>query len=572
MDRIVMCPHGGFQSTDGTPFFPLGGHYANIIPAGTFPLPDADRNLVYAGQETEPVVDTFRASEETWRRWFAHCRDAGFTVLRIFPRAGGYTGDEMEDSLDIGGRVNPRLWKRMDRYMQVAAEYGIRFQFLILIEPRSTVYYDNGKTRQKFALPQWTAEELQRAEPFQRKFLSPDGPYLPFDGYFTDPDVRACQRKYLREMLHLLRGDPRIFALELYNEMGWTEAMHWELEEAMIAWSNEMIGIIRETMPDVPVTISHPGLGMLGYDPVHWCRSTAIDFFSPHFYAGLLGESEQVDFPAAVSTLARYTAAVKPNFPGEWGVGGDGVTPGDTRLALRDSLWLSVCSGATGFFHWPGGPFYGEEYVKAGRILAAADLMRFPRRRADVCVDVSGAVGLLARKREYVGSGFWDLVNFIKDDHPAARAIRDLYAAQVFSLATGVELDFAADTAGYSVVLPLGEVVRQDPATLPRRFIPAPGWQVAWRAAVDFNPTLLYVRNYAPAAVGVHKRRLRCPASRPAYLDISLPAATYLVDIYDLDAGTVRTVRVFGSSRLVLADATSHDFVLVLRPVDPAAR
>jgi hypothetical protein len=51
-----------------------------------------------------------------------------------------------------------------------------------------------------------------------------------------------------------------------------------------------------------------------------------------------------------------------------------------------------------------------------------------------------------------------------------------------------------------------------------------------------------------------------------------LPAATYLVDIYDLDAGTVRTVRVFGSSRLVLADATSHDFVLVLRPVDPAAR
>ena len=206
-----------FYLRDGTPFRPLGGFHGNVIPMSLLKL-DEKQLREFEPKLWEGHLDLFDAPEEVLQQWFEYLAENGVTSLRLFPRTH-LNADQGLDVLDLCGKINEDLKEAFHRAFAAAEPYNIRFLLQIMPEPVRTGYL-TPKALEDHVLPRFTQEELDNLTPAQKRFLV-DRKNVSMGEYFTDPDVLACQKLYLQQILKWVADEPQIFALEVYNEQGW---------------------------------------------------------------------------------------------------------------------------------------------------------------------------------------------------------------------------------------------------------------------------------------------------------------------------------------------------------------
>jgi hypothetical protein len=518
---------------------PLGGFHANEIPLARIHLRPAEfrrvQPFLWSDQKTDGQghLDLADASDETMRHWFKQLAGNGVTALRLFPRAR-VDGD----TLDLCGKLNPDLQRVFHRAFQAARPYGIRFLLQILPEPVITSYW-NHSLAERYALPRYSRDELARLTPAQRRFLLAHHEAQRAD-YFTDPDVLACQKLYLEQALAWVAAEPQVFALEVYNEQGHSRPppelarsgdLSWQ--DAEIRWTAEIVRFIHLRLPAMPVTISHPGYGIVGYDPLEWSRRSGVDFYSLHLYAGLCGEFEDVDFAAvtAASTVILRAGGLVA-YPGEWGVLASPAPREVLRRAHRDAIWLTLLAGAPGFLQWTYD--FVEEYRWPNRVFGSLPREFSPDPPPPPPADFA------ARWAAFASAGVADPPYFMLNRQRRSDPnLRRLY------------LDYRRSL---------------DPsAAAPLR--PSEGWQLAWLGDTQHRIWVAYLRSREIRAFGKHF--LGVPVARPLRLALNLPPGRYRVSVIDLERNRRRRFRLDARGALDLSPATDSDYVVQITPLRP---
>lgn len=557
---------GYFRTGGGELFVPLGGFHGNMASLSMLKLSDEQRQQLDGRLWKGEYLDLVDLPDEVLAEYFKVLADHGVTALRLFPRA-----NVSHDVLDLCGKANTRLRDQFTRVFAAARPYEIRFLLQIMPEPDRTGYLIP-KTLADVVRPAFSEAELSRLSEAQKRFII-DGKNVSKREWFTDADVRACQRQYLDEILEWVAGQEQIFALEIYNEQGWTSldlenskgekqrtyvfTYVWEQEE--IDWTADVIRQIKRRLPRMPVCISHPGFGAVGFDPMRWMRGTGADFYSSHLYAGLCGESDQMDFAgvtAATAALVQW-----PNFPGEWGVLSDGVPAHLRRRSARDAIWLDLLAGAPGFMQWRHE--FLEEYRPVGQVLSWLPA-RFTREKPTIAVDMAGVYAQLHEDTRYSGYKSGELFaafpfNKRKQQDPAARAI---FAAWRTSLDSGVPIRFAMGERG-AVAL---ETVTPDYLQQQSRPIRLEGgYQLAWMKDARSNTYVGYARGRAVRMIrGIY---VAVPLESPLKLCVDLPKGEYQLRLLNLETGTLHEQRIAHNASLTISENTADDYVICLSPV-----
>lgn len=495
---------------------PLGGFHGNEIPLARIHLKPAEyqrvQPFVWSDQKTDGQghLDLFDASDKTMRGWFKQLARNGVTAVRLFPRAR-VDGD----TLDLCGKLNPDLQRVFHRAFQAARPYGIRFLLQILPEPVISGYW-NHALAERYGLPRYSPDELARLTPAQRRFLLARQE-VRNAAFFSDPDVLACQKLYLQQALAWVAAEPQVYALEVYNEQGRVR------DDAEIRWTAEIVRFIHQRLPGMPVTLSHPGFGITGFDPLEWSRRTGVEFYSAHLYAGQCGAFADVDFSAVTAaSTAVLRAAGLVNYPGEWGVLASSAPREVVRRAHRDAIWLTLLAGAPGFLQWTYD--FVEEY-------------RWPKRV------------------------FGELPREFSPDPPAP-----------------APADFAERWAAFEST-PIGPPRRSNPilrglyldyrrsldpgGVAPLR-APA-GWQLGWLGDSRHRIWIGYLRSREIRAFG--EQFLGVPVARPLRLAFNLPPGRYRVSLIDLERNHRRRLRLDGRATLDLSAGTDSDYAIEITPI-----
>jgi hypothetical protein len=551
---VRLSGDGWFRTDDGTLFVPLGGFHGNVLPVAWLKLSRAEYRRIepriWDGQKTagRGHIDLTDASDSMLRRWLKLLASNGVTAVRVFPRAhvGG-------DTLDLCGKVNPELQGALSRAFAAARPYGIRFLLQILPEPQISGYW-NHSLAERYALPRYSKDELERLSPAQRRFLL-EGKHVEYTNWFTDPDVLACQKLYLESALRWIAAEPQVFALEVYNEQGVSRPPPARLsefpstwEDAEIAWTAQIVRFIHEHLPGMPVTISHPGYGVAGYDPIEWSKGSGVDFYSTHFYAGTCGESARADFAAATAATSAVVRSDIANFPGEWGVLNGGIPDEIRRRAHRDALWLTLLSGAPGFMQWTY-DFIGE-YRWASRIFRALP-GEFSPDAPPVLENISEPwrafqTAALASSPPHFA---------LNKQRRADDNLRGILAAYNQALDKGVPLGFT-----------LTGKPRPAPARIPIRT--EGGYQLAYLADEARHIWIAYMRCREFRAFD--NTYLGVPVKAPLRIEFDLPGGEYTAALIDLTRNKVRRLRIRGQTAVDVSRKTDADFVLVIseRPLN----
>ena len=529
---VELGKDGWFRTADGALFVPLGGFHGNVLPLALLDLGRAELRRVepflWSAQKLggRGYLDLSDASDETLRGWFKLLAKNGVTALRLFPRAR-----VSPDTLDLCGKLNPDLERTLNRAFAAARPYGIRFLLQILPEPKLTGYWNHSIAVQ-YALPRYSKQELDELTPAQRRFLI-EGKHVEHTTWFTDPDVLACQKLYLESALRWVAAEPQVFALEVYNEQGTARPPPKRLaefpanwEDAEIAWTAEIIRFIHERLPGMPVTISHPGYGLAGYDPIQWTRRTGADFYSTHFYAGTCGENADADFSAVTGAAsAVLRAAGTATFPGEWGVLDDKVPREILLRAQRDALWLSLLSGASGFMQWNYD--FLDEYRWPQQVFRSLPPGFSPDPPRPV--DDLAAAWRAFQEDPAASSPPWFQLNPRRAASPDLRAILSRYRQ---SLDRGVPIRAEG------------------------------GYQVACLADTAHRTWIAYLRSREIRAFG--KTFLGVPVKAPLEITCTLPEGDYAADLIDLTRDRVRRLRLGASAKIPVSRNTDADYVLVI--------
>ncbi len=494
---------------------PLGGFHGNEIPLARVKV--STPAYVWDGQKTDGRghLDLWDASDGVMRRWFRQLAANGVTAIRLFPRAR-VNGD----TLDLCGKLNPELQRVFQRAFAAAKPYGIRFLLQILPEPVITGYW-NRSLVDRFVLPRYSRTELAAATPAQLRFLTKRKEVHGAD-YFTDPDVLACQKLYLEQALRWIAKEPQVFALEVYNEQGHSRpppalarAGETAWQDAEIRWTAEIVRFIHERLPHIPVTISHPGHGITGYDPVEWTRRAGADFYSAHYYAGLCGENPGLDFAATTAASTAFLKTAVTNYPGEWGVLDTGAPREVLRTAHRDAIWLTLLAGAPGFMQWTYD--FVEEYRWPSKLFRALPAAFSPEPAPSM-------QGLEPTWREFQAAYAADLPFFMlnsqRRNDSNLRHILDTYR---------------------------------------ERLQGAPGWQVASLTDSKRGIWIAYVRSREIRAFG--KTYLGVPVARPLALKNPLDPGEY--HAYIIDPGKAKPLHRHTSKDFTFR-IRGTEFVLVL--------
>jgi len=548
-------------------YLALGGFYGNVISAEDLRAEEPDNPelaKLLAGAERKGWIEWDRADDELWHAWFAHLNRRGVTALRLFPRR-----KVNGDVLDLCGKINHSLLDLMGRFMAAAAGYGIRFLLIVMPEPDQTGYLKKEYLK-KWVAPAYTSAELKKLPAAQRRFVV-EKRTVPLAEYFSDPDVWACQRQYLDVLIEWVKKEPQVFALEIVNEQGWWgERFHWDLEEATVAWGARVAEYIRKRAPQIPICLSHPGFGILGYEPLRWSRETPVDFYSPHFYAGLGGERRGMDFGLVTDLVMNYAAAVKPAFMGEWGILSPKVSPGLRQLALRDALWFSVLNASPGLMQWTNGSRYDFEYKKAREILEPLRLDQKERRRPAIGVDVTRTASALASNDLYENykTDPWKLAG----SKARSEAYTDLLRCTQFFLNQGVAFDFTDKPAQYEVTAVPAQGHEIEIPESERPFIFSPGYQCKCAAFGEWETIVAYFRNVEEVVAEGFNVRGQVP--RPFQVAWQLPKRPrgarsgpwhYRLTVYNLDNDEVQQSRVARESSVDFGNAVANDFVFVFQ-------
>ncbi len=543
---VRLAPDGWFRTGSGELFVPLGGFHANMIPLSMVKLSPEERSRagphIWADQKTEGFghIDLWDASDELMRQWFGILASNGITAVRLFPRAR--IG---EDVLDICGRLNPMLRDVFHRAFAAARPYGIRVLLQIVPEPWLTGYMSRDAL-ERYALPHYTAEDLARLTPAQRRFLIDRKLVSRESGdWFTDPDVLACQKQYLEEALAWVAGEPQVFALELYNEQG-----SGPDEAAELRWTEHIVRFIKQRLPEMPVTISHPGSGLTAYDPLKWSRQAGVDFYSSHLYAGQCGENPSIDFAAVTGATTALLRAGIVNFPGEWGVLDSKAPREMQRRSHRDALWLSLLAGGPGFMQWTYD--FPDEYRRASEIFHSLP-KRFSPRASPVMVDVGRAY------REFHDETRYAPAERFKAAKRGDANLRAMYDAYRHSLDIGVPVSFSLSGG-----VALERFLKSKAKAFPRPIEAQGGYQLAYLSDPDSRIWIAYLRNRTVRAFGPHF--LGVPRESKLRLRFRLPDLSYDAEVIDLESGGVLRRTINRGETLEIARRSSSDYVLVVRP------
>jgi len=548
-------------------YLAFGGFYGNAIPVEDLRNEEpGNRELakLIAGFQGKRWVEWDKAGEDLWRAWFDHLQRRGVTALRVFPRR-----NLKGDVLDLCGRVNQRLLKLMMRFFAAAQPYGIRFLLILMPEPHQTGYLLKDHLKRMVA-PAYKRTELSKLPACQRRFVV-EKRTVSLAEYFSDPDVWACQRQYLDTLLDWVKKEPQIFALEIVNEHGWwNEKFHWDLEEAMVAWGSRVVEYVHKRAPNIPICVSHPGFGILGYEPLRWSREMPVDFYSPHLYASLGGERRGMDFGLVADLVMNYSSAVKPAFMGEFGFLSPKVNSGVRKLALRDAIWFSVLNGAPGLFQWCNASHYAFEYKKAREILDPLRLDQKDRRRPGVGVDITRTAAALAANDLYLNykTDPWKLAG----SKARGDAYTDLLRCTQFFLNRGIAFDFTLRPEDYEIAAHPGQVHELELPESQSPFFFSPGYQCKYAAFGEWEIIVAYFRNVEP--IVTDGLNVRAQAPKPFQVAWQLPkrprGATsgpwhYRLTIYNLDTDEVQQNRVARESSVDFGNTVTHDAIFVFQ-------
>ncbi len=527
-DPIVLGPTGYFRTgRDGPAWLPLGGFYANWV------------GLPEGGEEGRRLVSFVDATEEQLDHWLGYLAGQGVTALRFMLRA--HTPRGMEP-MDVIGRVNMPLFARVLRYMDMARKYHLRFMLTIHEDYTKPAYY-NRQALETFCLPQYAGEDLDRLPAYQARFVRDRRLIRTIDQKYTDPDVIACQDRYTRELVGLLKDNPQLFAWEFENEM----------VDCPREWADHMAGVIRAADPVTPICASHGGGGLHTADPLWWTHKTKIDFYTYHLYSHLGSTSPAIDYGAAVDVLTCYGRMAGVCMLGESAGDEFSAYPrernADRRYLMRDIIWFSLVNGNPGCFFWNARGIEIEQFRLARKITAGLNWATWQRRKPSLGVTVTHP---------------WETDKFYRTPEGlAAYAMMGRYAQHF--LTAGVDFDFTLGPEGYAKTASLdafappggGDVLRV-----------GPGWQLRANIREGGREGLAYVRNFggirhwqAPR-VDMYVRE-RKPA--PLVVHLALPGPGLSVTATDLDTGQERTFTITQQGDLDLG-VTDHDWAVVWHP------
>ena len=572
-----------FRGEDGRRFLPLGqfGCYFSAAYVG--------EELAADSQHGGKLIEFQHATRGVWRKLFRFfAEEDGMTAVRMFPR--GDSGGSAWEGLDIGGRVNRPLLEKIKAYLRDAEPWGIRLQLCLFTEPECS-FYCQPYTRTYWGTRLWTKEEIAAASPAQKRFLEHPEDLVSYDRFFSDPDVRECCRRFLRELIPELCGFDALFAVELFNESGWASphadpmnTFRWEDTPAYLDWHREMTDLIRSLAPGLPVCVSNPGVGLLGHDPVHWAREIKPDFFSLHNYPDICGSRPGMDYAAITDMTVQYISAAVPVMTGEWEaipLRRADVPDREELLTLlsRDMVWMTLLSGAPGCVSWLARG-YGQYHAvrEIFRELDGVPLVPDPPLFVDITEEQAWLEGLW---REGEGDCLYPSWRWcpdrsatdgrhrfcVKGESPAYQKLLD---AEQWSLETGVPFRFvmgSADPAPAERRVALSALCREDFLRCEPLAGPVRGYRQKALLADGGRIGLVYLQNYGPAysfrvddGQGGLAEQFSLRRREPVPFSLRLTGNWDRVRLYDLDE------RRFAAENGELPAAfgvTDHDYVLI---------
>ena len=566
----------GFRREDGTRYLPLG------LFSCYFPLSYVNEELAADSQHGGDLMEFQHATVGVWRRLFRFLSEEdGINAIRLFPR--GDSGGSAWEGLDIGGRVNRSLLEKIRAFLREAKPYGIGLQLCLFTEPECSFYCEE-YTRTYWGKRLWTPDEIASSSPAQRRFLEAPGDLVSYDGFFTDPDVRTCCHLFLDELLPLLRDMDGLFAVELFNESGWASphadppnTFRWEDTPGYLDWHRDMTEHVKRMLPDIPVCFSNPGVGLLGHDPVHWCREIRPDFFSLHVYPDICGAPEWLDYAAVTDSVLLYSASAAPTMLGEWEAlglrrSGDPVLSALLPLLSRDMAWFSLLSGAPGCVSWLARG-YGQYHAvkKIFARLGTRELSPCPALR----IDVSAA----AAEWEALWQGgdgeclyppeLWCPDRGATDGkHRFCRKAKSeswqkLLTVEALSLETGVPYAFVLDPDS---PLTLQNVSREDFNGKKPFLRPVPGCRIKAQSFDRDETRLVYLQNTSLFPVREDLRpdgsiRYMLRSRRDTHVVLQGIDPAFRTVVFDLDEDSETP---FPESGILDLGVTDHDFLLLM--------
>ena len=567
---------GYFCSQNQKRFLPLGTF------GGYFSDSCIGEQAEMESQHGEDLLEFQRMPRSVWKRYFSYLRSQGHTAMRLFPR--GDSGGSAWEGLDIGGRVNQPLLDTMLSYIRLAGTYGIRTQLCLFTQPECS-FYCQPMTRRYWGIRLYSDKQIAAAPRFQRRFLENPEDVVSFPDYYLDPDVRACNRQFLEQLLPQLNSCPEIFSLELGNEYGWAgphatppNTFRWELTERYFEWAKDMLSLIRLLSPDLPVCISNPGVGILGHDNVQWGGELAPDFYSIHNYNDICGHLEGLDYAAISRMTLQYTQLACPAMYGEWQALDPerwGITPRQEQLLARDMAWLTLLSGAPGCIGWCGGTF--GEFAKVQKVFRTLEGRDLTPETAPLQVGIGPELSWFASLAQKgradcaLSPSAWCPDRSATDGghrfcvKMTSTPYRQLMELEPASLWAGVKYGLLDQSPG-DQVLSLAQAAEQLPFMSCSFLRPPHGYQMKALQAKDKRTVLAYLRNWESQPFldqeGNEQFALRNQSPIPVTLSFSMEKP-YRLHLWDLDTGIEQDQGQIQRCELDLG-VTSHDYLLAL--------
>lgn len=547
-----------------SPFFPIGS-FANYFPA------DAIQATPLRGNSHgEDLLEFHELTREDWKKFFERLQELGYTAIHLYPR--GINVENAWEGLDRGGQVNRELCAMLLDYIDLAGSYGIRTQLGLFTQPETSVYCCE-KTQMLFGSRFAGQEEYDAAPEFVKRFCADPPQTVSYEEFFYDRDVRACCIRFLEELLPRLAGNPNIFALELVHEMGWRgshaerpNTFCWKGEQAMLDWAAEMVETVRRFVPKIPVCISGPGTGVLGFDAA--CRIQRIrpDFYSLHIYPQLCGHLDgKSDYASVAEFSLKYAQAGGNAMIGEWECccHSGQLSEWDLQLCTRDMVWLSLLSGAPGVITRLA-KSYGE-YQNVREVFARLQGRKLGRRKPALGLDIRplrARMMLLAQQGTdecaFGGAEWCPDQNEPDHKHHFCRQRTD----PLFLQALRQTIELQEEGLDYDLTLRPQDYKANRPEQVRggiKLEVPK-GYRMRQMTASDGRTIIAYLRNYERKPVwerlGQELYAVRDRAPKPFAVRA---AEGWQPLVYDLDLQ--RWVDDFS---IFYGTVTSHDFVVVL--------
>jgi len=560
--------NGYFYNADGSRYIPLG------IFACYFNVNWIDDELGAPSYHGASLVEFQKLTRSSWKKFFQWLQNQGYTAIRMFPRGASY-GSSWE-GLDRGGSLHKSLYDTFMAYINLAGEYGIKTQLCLFTEPECS-YYCEPMTRTFWGTRLYKGENIGELPDFQRRFIENPNDIVDYNDYFSDSDVRKCNKKYLDEIIPLLRGNENIFTVEIFNEMGWASphadplnTFRWEITDDYIDWSRDMVSHIKSLAPEMPVCISNPGVGLLGHDTILWGDTIKPDFFSIHNYPDICGHIDGLDYATISDMTYKYTAVGSNAMYGEWQCldGNNAFDQRDLLLLARDFIWLTMLSGAPGVVTWQG-QSYGE-YQKCLNVFDKLGDRDLTRKKPDIGIDVTDfykfslELNFKGADKCHHDGDHWCPDNMatdkmhrfcVKANDPRYHALMN---TERLSLERGIDFDFTLNPTDYKY---------NTAADIYKPIESVDGYHVKYLLTADQKTCIVYLRNYRNKPVmresqnGGQFEKFALREQKTVPLTVKSNMNGYSLEIYDLDTNEWITPDLCNGQ--IGLGITSHDYILL---------